>query len=339
MKARLETLATQLGKSLAPVYWVSGDEPFQQDQACNAIRDAVRQQGYSERQVYHVERGFAWEQLRESADSLSLFADKKLIELRMPSAKPGKEGAKALQDYVKRIPEDTILLLVTGKLEPATQKTKWFKAVEQAGVLVQVWPIEASRLPQWLSHRLKARGMSAAPEALKILSDRVEGNLLAADQEIEKLLLLYGQTQISAEQVQTAVADSARFDIFTLVDEALQGKPARISRTLFGLRSEGAEPVLILWALAREVRSLALMARSQERGEPLERVMASQYVWDKHKPLVRKALQRSSASWFEKVLRQCHRVDKLIKGRGAGRVWDELLELALQVAARPAIVG
>jgi len=337
VKLRLEALTTQLGKSLAPVYWVSGDEPFQLDQACNTIRKAALQQGYSERQVYHAERGFAWEQLQQSADSLSLFAERKLIELRLPSAKPGKEGAKALQDYVARLPQDTILLIVTGKLEAATQKTKWFKAVEQAGALVQIWPLDTGRLPQWLAQRLKVRDMSASPDAIKLLADRVEGNLLAADQEIEKLLLLYGTGQIGVEQVQAAVADSARFDLFSFIDEALAGEPARVSRMLFGLRSEGAEPVLILWALAREARSLAQMAHAQQKGEAIERVMASHFVWDKRKPLVRKALQRSTATRFTDIVKRCHIVDKIIKGRGAGRVWDELLELALQMAGRPTI--
>ena len=339
MKVYLDNLATQLGKSLAPVYWVSGDEPFQLDQACKTIRDAVKAQGYTERQVFHVERNFAWEQLRQSADSLSLFAERKLIEVRLPSGKPGKDGSKILLDYAVQPPEDTILLLVTGKLEPATQKTKWFKTIEQAGVLVQVWPLDAARLPQWLQQRLKVRDMHANPAAIKLLADRVEGNLLAADQEIEKLLLLYGPGEINSDQMQAAVANSARFDVFGLVDEALAGEPVRVSRMLFGLRSEGTEPVLILWALAREIRSLTQMAHSLAAGERIERVMAAHYVWDKRKPLVSKALQRTRLPALESMLQQCHRIDKIIKGHGAGRVWDELLELGLEIAGRPAIAS
>jgi DNA polymerase-3 subunit delta len=337
VKARFETLSGLLAKTLTPVYWVSGDEPFQLDQACNMIRDAAKAQGYSERQVFHAERGFNWEQLQQSADSLSLFAERKLIEIRMPSGKPGKEGSKMLQAYVTNPSQDTILLLISGKLEPAAQKTKWFKAVEQAGVIVQVWPLDAARLPQWLQQRMKVRDMSATPEALRLLADRIEGNLLAADQEIEKLLLLYGPGHIEAGQVQSAVANSARFDVFTLVDEALSGNAARVCRILQGLRSEGTEPVLLLWALAREIRALLQMRQALANGEAIERVMAAHFVWDKRKPMIRKALQRHAASGLEIMLQQCHKLDRLTKGYRAGEVWDELLELALQMAGKPAL--
>jgi DNA polymerase-3 subunit delta len=337
VKARIETLSGLLARSLAPVYWVSGDEPFQLDQACNMIRDAAKAQGYSERQVFHAERGFNWEQLQQSADSLSLFAERKLIELRLPSGKPGKEGSKLLQQYVAAPAEDTLLLLVSGKLEPAVQKTKWFKSVEQAGVVLQVWPLDAARLPQWLQQRMKVRDMSASQEALRLLADRIEGNLLAADQEIEKLLLLYGPGHIEAEQVQSAVANSARFDVFTLVDEALSGNATRVCRTLQGLRSEGTEPVLLLWALAREIRALAQMRQALAAGEAVERVMAAYFVWDKRKPMVRKALQRHTAVELANMLQQCHQLDRLTKGYRAGEVWNELLELALRVAGQPAL--
>jgi DNA polymerase-3 subunit delta len=336
MRLRFETLASHVQQPLLPIYWVSGDEPFQVDEASKLLRQAAQQQGYSERQVYHVERGFHWEQLQQSADSLSLFAERKLIELRLPSGKPGTDGSKALQAYASNAPADTLLLIISGKLEPAAQKSKWFTAMETAGALLQIWPIETARLPQWIAQRMKLREMQATPEALRLLSERIEGNLLAADQELEKLLLLYGPGTLDVPQVQAAVTDSARFDVFGFVDEALNGNNDRLSRILFGLRAEGVEPVLVLWALAREIRGLAQMAQS---GTSADQAMAAMRVWEKRKPLIRKALSRSRGVEWETLLQRCGQLDRLIKGQGAGRVWDELLELALSVAGRPALTA
>lgn len=339
MRLRLESLISHIKQPLLPVYWVSGDEPFQLDEACGLLRQAAQQQGFSERQVYHVDRGYDWDQLRQSVDSLSLFAERKLIELRLPTGKPGTEGSKALQQYAAQAQADTLLLIVSGKLEPAAQKSKWFNAVERAGAVLQVWPIDAARLPQWLGRRLQLRGMQATPEALRLLSERSEGNLLAADQELEKLLLLYGPGKLDVDQVQAAVTDSARFDVFDLVDEALGGHAERVCRVLFGLRGEGVEPVLILWALEREIRALAQMARQCAEGVSVDQVMSTQRVWDKRKPLIRKALSRSQAGQWERLLLRCGRLDRVIKGQDTGRAWDELLELGMSIAGRPALTA
>lgn len=338
MRLRVESLASHVQQALLPIYWISGDEPFQVDEAGKLLRQAAQQQGFSERIVYHVERGFDWNQLRQSADSLSLFAERKLIELRLPSGKPGTEGSKALQDYASNPPDDTVLLIISGKLEPAAQKTKWFTAMEKAGAWLAIWPIEIARLPQWIAQRMQTRGMQATPEALRLLSERIEGNLLAADQELEKLLLLYGPGRLDLTQVQAAVTDSARFDIFGLVDEALAGHGERVSRIVFGLRGEGVEPVLVLWALERDIRSLAQMAHSCGKGTSIDHAMAAQRVWEKRKPLIRNALSRGKARYWEGLLLRCGQLDRLIKGQGTGRVWDELLELALSIAGQPALL-
>ena len=337
MRLRAESLAEHLSRPLLPVYWVSGDEPFQIDEACKQIRRAAQAQGYTERQVFHAERSFDWQQLRQSTENLSLFAERKLIELRLPSGKPGTEGSAALQDYVKAPPPDTVLLVISGKLEASQQKSKWFSAVEQTGAWLAVWPLEANRLPQWIAQRLRLRQMQASPEAIQLLVDRIEGNLLAADQELEKLCLLYGSGQIDVAQVQATVTDSARFDIFGLVDDALDGKHGRLARVMFGLRAEGMEPILVLWALHREIRALAQMARECEAGQSVDRVMASYRVWDKRKALVRKALQRGTARDWAAMLTTCSRLDRLVKGQGTGRAWDELLELAFALAGRAAL--
>jgi DNA polymerase-3 subunit delta len=339
MKIPYQQLATTLTKQLAPVYLLSGDEPYQRDEAVRLIREAARKQGYTERELYHVERGFDWQQLIEAGNTLSLFAERKLIELRLPSAKPGTEGAKILQTYLEDPPQDTILLIVAGKLEAAQLKSKWVKAIETAGTLVQIWPVEPARLPEWIRQALARRELSASPEALTLLAERVEGNLLAADQELEKLRLLYGPGALDVEQVRAAVSESARFDVFVLVDAALAGAADRVSRILFGLKAEGVEPILVLWALAREIRTLAQMAEAMEAGTNLDTVLYQQRVWEKRKPLVRKALQRISGSEARLWVMRCSSLDRLVKGFGAGRIWDELLELALSMAGRPALAS
>lgn len=337
MKLPLAKLHNQLGKQLAPVYFVSGDEPFQVDEACRLIRHAAKQQGYTERQVLHVDRGFDWSSLGAESRNLSLFASKKLIELRIPNAKPGREGTKALQEYSEQLPQDTCLLISSGKLESAQTRAKWLQSLEKVGVLIQVWPIELTRLPEWIAQRLRQRNLHAAPEALKILADRIEGNLLAADQELEKLLLLYGEGELSTEQIQAAVSDSARFDIFSFADAALAADPERVTRLLFGLKAEGVEPVLMLWVLQREIRLLGVIIADINAGTNTNAAMAGQRVWDKRKPLIGKALKCCTESDIQQWLRDCRKIDRIIKGQEAGRAWDELLELALQVAGKPTL--
>lgn len=329
MNVRPEQLTAQLGKGLAKAYIVSGDEPLQQGEACDAIRRAAREQGFSERKVMHVEAGFDWQALLAEANALSLFAEQKLIELRIPSGKPGSEGSKALLAYLERPPEDTVLLIICGKLDKNAQKAKWFKAVDRAGVTLQVWPVEAQQMPGWIEQRLRSRGLQPADGASALLAERVEGNLLAAAQEVEKLMLFCDGGAVSVEQVEEAVANSARFDVFGLVDTALLGDVPHFMRMFEGLRAEGAEPLGLLWVLAREIRSLAEMAAQVQAGTPLERAMAR--VWGKRKGPVRAALQRHNALRWQQMLRRAGRIDRLAKG-APGNAWDELLQLCLMMA-------
>jgi DNA polymerase-3 subunit delta len=335
VRLRPEQIQAHLGKGLAPVYLVSGEEPFQLEQVSTAIRNKALELGHTDREVMHVERGFDWQQLNASADALSLFADKRQLELRMPSGKPGDAGSKALQSYCDNPPTDTVLLIVAGKLEKAQQNTKWFKALEQTGVVVQVWPVEADKLPHWLNERMRLRDIQPTPEALAMLADRVEGNLLAADQELEKLRLLTGGGTVDAEQVAAAVSDSARFDVFSLVDTTLLGDAARAVRILYGLQGEGVEPVLVLWALGREIRSLTGMSRALQQGQAMGQVLAQYRVWDKRKRPVQAALQRYPLKRWQGLLWQVGEIERVIKGQAAGKPWDELLQLTLKVAGAP----
>jgi DNA polymerase-3 subunit delta len=335
MKLKPEQLAGHLKKGLAPVYLVGGDEPLQVEESCDAIRKQAREAGYTEREVMSVEKGFDWNQLTQSAGSMSLFGDKKILELRMPAGKPGKEGAKAFAEYLDHLPEDTLLMVICGKLDSATVKTKWVQSLEKAGVMIQVWPVDANRLPDWIAQRMRSRGLQASGEAISLLSERVEGNLLAAAQEIEKLLLLHGSGRVDVDAVAASVADSARFSLFDLVDHALAGRQERVVRMLNGLRGEGVEPILILWALTREIRSLALMSTSLSQGMAVEAVLARHRVWEKKKPLMKSALKRHSRARWYGLLRKCAQIDRIIKGAAVGKPWDELLQLGLWLAGRP----
>jgi len=306
-------------------------------EALDAIRAACKQAGFAERQVLNADASFDWGRLYEAGASLSLFAEKTLLDVRLPSGKPGDKGAAALLEYLGQPPEDKILLLSMPKLDSSTQKSKWCKALAEhkSACLVQIWPLETAALPGWIKQRLNASGISADSEAVELLAARVEGNLLAAAQEIEKLKLLDDNGTLTAEQVQAAVADSARFDVFGLIDSALNGDAAHALRTLHGLRSEGVDSVVILWALARELRTLATLAAAEGQGTSLNQAFTSirPPIWEKRRPLISRALQRKPP--LNAMLTLAAQIDAQIKGQAAGDPWTGLTELCLALAGKP----
>ena len=317
---------------MAPVYLVSGDEPLQAGEACDAIRARARELGYGGREVIHVEAGFDWGVLHAAANSLSLFSERRIIELRLPTGKAGDAGSKALVEYAQRPADDAVLLVITGKLDKAVMAGKWVSALDRVGVVMQVWPVEVRQLPGWITQRMRARGMQPDAEGAALLAERVEGNLLAAAQEIEKLFLLYGTAQINLHAIAEAVVDSARFDVYGLVDSALAGDAARAARMLNGLRSEGVEPVLVLWALAREIRSLAEMAHEIQAGSAVDQVMAAHRIWEARKPLIKSGLKRNTRVQWQAMLHHAGQIDRIIKGVMSGNAWDEMLHLTLLMA-------
>ncbi len=338
MKLAPAQLAKHLQSGLAPVYAISGDDPLLCQEAADAIRAATRSQGYSERQVFNADASFDWGTLLQAGNSMSLFAEKRVLELRIPNGKPGDKGTAALLEYLSRPPEDTLLLISLPKLDGSTQKTKWAKAVIDGpnSQFVQIWPVDIHQLPQWIRQRMSQAGMTASQEAVDMIAARVEGNLLAAAQEIEKLKLLADGNQIDASTVQAAVADSARYDVFGLIDAALNGEASHALRTLEGLRGEGVDSTVVLWALARELRLLATIAQQYGQGVPLEKAFsqARPPVWDKRRPLVSKALQRHSAARWNLMLKDAQRVDAQIKGQAPGDPWLEISRLTLMLAGQ-----
>ncbi len=329
MRLKIDQLNKHLQGPLAPVYVLGGDEPLQIQEARDAVRAAAGNQGFDERVLLSAETGFDWGTLRSYADSLSLFGDKRVIDLRLASGKPGDAGARALKDYAADPPEDNLLIVSMDKFDRSSTSTQWYKALERAGAAIRTWPVDARSLAGWIGRRAGARGLTLSTSAAQALGERVEGNLLACAQEIDKLHLLHGEAQLDLEDVLRSVADSARFDVFDLADAALAGDKARSVRILQGLREEGVAPPLVAWALTREIRSMSRMAGDMARGEDIDRVMGRHRVWDKRHGLVASALRRHPAAVWLDILRQAAGADRITKGGAPGKPWDALEGLAL----------
>lgn len=331
MRLRPDQLSQNLNKALLPVYIVSGDELLLVQECADAIRLKCRQQGFS-REVLPVDASFDWNELLASANAMSLFSEKKLIELRMPSGKPGKNGGQILTEYTSNASPDNVLLIICNKIDSASTRTKWYKNIEAAGAAIQVWPVTAQELPQWISRRLQQVGLRADTNAIQIISERVEGNLLAAAQEIEKLRLFTESDTVDADTVAAAVANSARYDVFGLVDRALEADAGGCLRMLQGLRAEGTEPTVILWALSRELRTLIQIDEQLSSGNGIDRVLQNFRVWDKRKALIKNALKRLSRQKFSHLIKLSNTIDQSIKGISKANKWDLLERLVLELA-------
>lgn len=334
MKLRPDQLPQALDKGLQPIYIVSGDETLLVQECCDAVRGQCRRQGFV-REVLHVDNPFDWSTLLASASALSLFSDRQLIELRMPGGKPGDAGGKALRAYADKAPTDNVLLIVCNKLDSAATRSQWYKSLEASGAAIQCWPIERRDLPRWIDSRLKRTGLNADPEALQILADRVQGNLLAAAQEIEKLRLSVDGDAVTAEAVSEAVTDNARYDIFKLVDRALEGDAGASLKMLQGLKAEGTEPPVILWALTRELRTLYCCAAQIRQGNGIERVLQNRHIWDKRKPLTKAALRRLDTGQLQTLISRANEIDQTVKGIVKKSTWNLLEQLVLALAGKP----
>lgn len=340
MKIKSEQLARQLRAGPQPLIWLSGDEPLLQQESADRVRSHYREQGFLEREILTVERGFDWANFLQAAGNLSLFAERKIIELRLASAKLDDAGKSALAQYLQEPNPDYLVLISSPRLEGGTLNTKWFKAIEQQSLLVQIWPVNRENLAAWLEQRLLREGIRPQAEALQLLEDRIEGNLLAAMQEIEKLKLLAGdgtEIVLDLDTVTQVVADNARYNAFQAVDAALAGDAARAQRVLDRLRGEGVFPLAILAALITQLRSLLPMLEKIEQGQGVNAVMQSARVWFNRKQIVGRALGRLRSDDIWNLLRQARVIDQSIKGMSSANPWDELSLLMLQLAGqRPA---
>ncbi|PRD69823.1 DNA polymerase III subunit delta [Malikia spinosa] len=336
-------LPAQLQRGLKTLYTLHGDDPLLQQEAADAIRAAARAQGHSERSVFTVAGAhFDWSAVMAAGGSLSLFADKQLVEIRIPSGKPGKEGSVALQQIAAGAAgNDSMLTLVLlPRLDAATQKSAWFGALDAHGVTVRIDPVERAQLPGWIAQRLQQQGQRVAAgepgqRILAFMADRVEGNLLAAHQEIQKLALLYPQGELNFEQVESAVLNVARYDPFKLAEAVLDGQPARVQRMLDGLQAEGEAAVLVHWALADDIRALNRVKRAVADGRPLPMVLREQRVWGAKEKRFERVLPRLGPAQLAQWLQDAHKVDGIVKGLKdadwPADPWQALHRLALAV--------
>jgi DNA polymerase-3 subunit delta len=334
MQVSLEALPRQLASGLKPLYVVYGDALLLAIEAADSIRAAATAAGYDERETLIAEQHFKWGELRSCAQSLSLFSPRKIVDLRIPSGKPGTDGGKALQEYVENLSDDVLTLISLPKLDWAAQKSQWFSTLAKHGVMICADDIPRSQLPDWIATRLHRQAQSADKPTLEFLADRCEGNLVAAFQEIQKLGLLFPAGMLSFNQVNEAVMDVARYDIFKLADAMLSGDAVRYSHILAGLRDEGCATVLILWALCEDIRTLGKLLHATPNGGNLRDVMQSMRVRKEKQGLMEQAARRLKFSHIERAILHAAKLDKTIKGLQQGDVWDELLQLGLRFALK-----
>jgi DNA polymerase-3 subunit delta len=322
-------LTHHLQTPLKPLYTVYGEETLLALEAADQIRAAACAQGYREREVMTVEAGFQWAQLIYASQSLSLFSHKKLIELRIPTGKPGSEGSNALMRYAECLPIDTLTLILLPKLDKTTLQSKWFKALVQAGEGIAAQPISRTHLPAWIQARLKAQQQILVGEALAFLCDRVEGNLLAAHQEIQKLALLYPPGEINLSKVQDATVNAARYDIFKLTEALLQRDPVRFTRMLRGLLAEGEAPHLILWVITDDIRTLLKVGQGRARGISMAELCRTHRLWGDKAKLIEPMLSHLTSQQLKRALLEAARIDAMVKGLMPGQVEDALEALGL----------
>ena len=333
MRLQVDRLPAQLRREgLAPIYLLSGEEPLQRFEAEDAIRSFARTHGVEERVVLDVGAGFHWNSIRQATSNLSLFSNKRLIELRLATQKPGKEGGQALAEYAAHPNADTVLLISADKMEKRTQQTAWFKALEKAGAILQTRSISLGQLPEWIVARCRDRGKTITPEAAHLIAQCVEGNLLAAKQEIDKLCLLVANEHIDVQQTLNAVTENARYTVFALIESAFAGQTERTLRMLKGLRSEGVEPMALHGAIMWEFRRVCSMAYQIKTGLSMEHVLASFHVWGQRKPAIVKFLERHGTAQLHAFLHKAIQIEHLIKSNTRANVWDEFSVFLLSVA-------
>lgn len=330
MQLTTQKLGEHLKETLRPIYLISGDVPLLRQEARDLIRQAAEQAGYSQYQRLEVETGFHWIQLTQLANNYSLFGENTLIELHNSTAKFDMDAGKTLMAYCENPPPDKILLIVTSKLSSAQQKTHWYKSIVNHGVVLPIWPIKSHELPQWIRGRMQNTHVKADAASIRLLAEFTEGNLLATQQAILKLRLLYPDQPIGIREMADVISESAQFNVFALSEYLLQGDCRSVIRVLSHLRATDTEPTLVLWLFARECRELLNMAEQLQQGKSLQTILSAQ--WSTLKPLYSKALHRVEPTRLKQLLLACQQVDQIIKGVTPGDAWSHLTQVGLGLA-------
>lgn len=329
MKLQANQLSSHLEQRLAPCYLVSGDEHLLVDEALDQIRDAARARDFAARERHIAAAGFDWSQLGVAGANLSLFAERRIVEVRLPTGKPGRTGGQALIDFCAQLSPELMLIVSAPKLDRGALASKWAKALDAKGVSVMIWPVGVRELPGWIAERMRRADLQPDRSAVTMIADRVEGNLLAASQEIEKLRLLLGPGNVSASDVSSAVANSSRYDVFKLVDAALAGDAKRALKILNGLRAEGVEPVIVVWSLTRELRTLARLSDLIAQNVELAKAMQSAGVWRNRQSLVRSCVGRHRQQDLYRLLQATGRADAMAKGQASGDPWQLATDIVM----------
>ena len=328
MKLTLDSLAAHLEQHLLPVYLLSGDEPLLVGEAADAVRARARAVGFTERETHFVERVADWDSVLGAVNNLSLFAARRIVEIRMSSGKPGVAGAAALAKLAQLCDSDLLVLIIAPRLDRDAQSASWVKAIETHGASLPVWPVDAEALVAWLKGRSRRLGLQLDDAALELLAERTEGNLLAAQQELQKLCLLYPETAVGADAVLASVGDSARFEVAQLGEAALAGDTARALHVLAGLRAEGVDSTLVLWCVSKAVRDLWRAKEAAAAGPAAPRT------WQRQTAALTQGLRRARTVAFTRAMMRAERADRMIKGRLAGDAWDEIALLAAEFCTR-----
>lgn len=334
MQLTTDNLGQHLQRSpLLPIYLIEGDEELLVLEAVESVRQAARKQGFSEREVIYIESNKDWDDLIRVSCSMSLFSEKKIIDLRTAPEQLKKDAGEALKDYCANLSPDNLLLITTRRLDSNASKTAWYKAINGVGALVKAWPVGIAKLPNWIASRLRLRNIRFEQEAVQVMVDRVEGNLLAAAQEIDKIEILMssGET-LTAEMMNDLVADSSHFDVFGLIDAALLRRIPRVVRMLKRIETEGVEPLLVVGSIARELRTMVSLAEAVKKGQSPDSAMRAAFVWKSRIQIVGRALQRDRLHVWPNLLAECVHIDLIVKGARTGKVWNELLKLLLAMA-------
>lgn len=319
---------------LKPFTVICSDETLLVQEAVDIWRNKARSHGFNERDVFDVDARFQWSILLDSLKSLSLFSDKKIIEVRLASGKPGKEGADALKAISSNLPSDIVMMLTLPRLDKTAKNSVWFKALQSNAEILDLPTLNLAQLPRFLAERLKANGQNASPAALQLMSQQFEGNLIAAHQEIQKLALLFPAGALSDENIQKSIFNVARYDVFSLSEAMLSGDVARVCRIIEGLRAEGEPIILILWTLTEDVRTLAAIKMELQNGGNLHHLMREKRVWGQRERVMPTAITALNLPFLKNALTRTHELDKLAKGLNRGDEWEATLQLASQIALR-----
>lgn len=325
MRLYSNQLEAHLKNELKPCYLIVGDEPLQIKEATDAVRQKAHSLGFTEREVLHVDAKFSWDNLRASMGTLSLFAEKKLLEVRMPSGKPGAAGSKAISEFVANIPHDICLMIICEEWNAANDKTKWVKSIDSVGVVMRVYLPRPEEFGKWIYHRCQKIGLKIDPQAKPLLSMRLEGNLLAANQELEKLKMRFGNEMVTLQQASQLVSDNSRFDVFRLTDALLMQNTHRVIRMIRSMKQNGLSPVVLHWAIERELRMLLSLAFIKNQGQRISAVDYRRFgIWQQRQAMVQSALNKHSLKQLNFLMKYVAKLDRVIKGQEQGDQWIEI---------------